>query len=125
MACFRVLVIGLLSDVLFRALNPKASLKYTFSAGFPSASGVENDYLDPIEWLPQNYDRALTTGVLEVSSHRVKLLRLSRLADGRSPIFMPDRRQYPKVSQRSHLIVAVGASNQCPSFGSYWNIVAP
>jgi O-antigen ligase len=60
MACVWGLVITLLGYVLCSALNPKASLQYTFTPGYPFASGVEIDYLDPIEWLPQSHDRVRT-----------------------------------------------------------------
>ena len=60
MACVWGLVITLLGYVLCSALNPKASLQYTFTPGYPVASGVEIDYLDPIEWLPQSHDRDRT-----------------------------------------------------------------
>jgi O-antigen ligase len=60
MACVWGLVITLLGYVLCSALNPKASLQYTFTPGYPFASGVEIDYLDPIEWLPQSHDRDRT-----------------------------------------------------------------
>jgi hypothetical protein len=46
------LVITLLSYVLGSALNSKASCQYTFTPGYPFASGVDIDYLEPIEWLP-------------------------------------------------------------------------
>ena len=59
-ACVWGLVITLLSYVLCSALNPKASLQYTFTLGYPFASGVDVDYLDPIEWLPQSHDRDRT-----------------------------------------------------------------
>jgi len=52
MACVWGLVIILLGYVLCSALNPKASLQYTFTPGYPFASGVEINYLEPIEWLP-------------------------------------------------------------------------
>ncbi len=54
------LVITLLSYVLCSALNPKASLQYTFTPGYPFASGVEIDYLESIEWLPRSHDRDRT-----------------------------------------------------------------
>ncbi len=60
MVCVWGLVITLLSYVLCSALNPKASLRYTFTPGYPFASGVEIDYLESIEWLPQSHDRDLT-----------------------------------------------------------------
>ena len=50
MACVWGLVITLLGYVLCSALNPKASLQYTFTPGYPFASGVEIDYLEPIKW---------------------------------------------------------------------------
>jgi O-antigen ligase len=60
MACVWGLVIILLGYVLCSALNPKASLQYTFTQGYPFASGVEIDHLDSIEWLPHSYDRDRT-----------------------------------------------------------------
>jgi O-antigen ligase len=60
MACVGFLLITLLSYVLCSALNPKASLQYTFTPGYSVASGVEIDYLDPIAWLPQSHDRDRT-----------------------------------------------------------------
>jgi O-antigen ligase len=60
MACVWGLVITLLGYVLCSALNPKASLQYTFTPGHTLATGVEIDYLDPIEWLPQSHDRDRT-----------------------------------------------------------------
>jgi hypothetical protein len=52
MVCVWSLVITLLGYVLCSASNPKASLQYTFTPGDSFASGVEIDYLEPIEWLP-------------------------------------------------------------------------
>jgi hypothetical protein len=40
------LVVTLLSYVLCSALNPKASLQFTFTPGYPFASGVEIAYSD-------------------------------------------------------------------------------
>jgi O-antigen ligase len=61
MACVWGLVITLLAYVLCSALNPKASLQYTFTPPDDHfASGVEVDYLDPIEWLPQSHDENRT-----------------------------------------------------------------
>jgi O-antigen ligase len=60
MVCVWGLVVTLLGYVLCSALNPKASLQYTFTPGYPLASGVDIDYLDPIEWLPQSHDRDRT-----------------------------------------------------------------
>ena len=59
-ACVWGLVITLLGYVLCSALNPKAILQYTFTPGYPFASGVEIDYLDPIECLPQSHDQDRT-----------------------------------------------------------------
>ena len=59
-ACVMGLVITLLGYVLCSALNPKASLQYSFTPGYPFASGVEINYLDPIEWLPQSRDQDRT-----------------------------------------------------------------
>jgi hypothetical protein len=50
----------LLCYVLISALNPKARLQYTFTLGYLIASGVEVDYLDPIERLPKSHDRDRT-----------------------------------------------------------------
>ena len=60
MVCLWGLVITLLGYVLCSALNPKASLQYTFTPGYPFASGVEIDYLESIEWLPQSHDQDRT-----------------------------------------------------------------
>jgi O-antigen ligase len=60
MVCVWGLVITLLCYVLCSALNPKASLQYTFTPGYPVASGVEIGYVESIEWLPQSYDRDRT-----------------------------------------------------------------
>ena len=59
-ACVWGLVIALLSYVLCSALNSKASLQYTFTPGYPFASGVEIDHLESIEWLPRSHDRDRT-----------------------------------------------------------------
>jgi hypothetical protein len=45
MVCVWGLVIILLGYVLCSVLNPEASLQYTFTPGYPLASGVEIDYL--------------------------------------------------------------------------------
>jgi O-antigen ligase len=55
-ACVWGLVITLLAYVLCSGLNPKASLQYTFTPGYPFASGVDIDYLDSIGWLPRSHD---------------------------------------------------------------------
>jgi O-antigen ligase len=60
MACVWGLVITLIVYVLCGALNSKASLQYTFTPGYPVASGVEIDHLESIEWLPQSHDRGRT-----------------------------------------------------------------
>jgi hypothetical protein len=60
MACVWGLVITLLGYVLCSALNPKASLQYTFTPGYLVASGVDIDYLESIEWLPQSHDQDRT-----------------------------------------------------------------
>ncbi len=60
MVCVWGLVITLLGYVLCSALNPKASLQYTFTPGYPFASGGEIDYLQSIKWLPQSHDRDRT-----------------------------------------------------------------
>lgn len=61
-ACVWALVITLLGYVLCSALNPKSSLQYTFTPGHTLATGVEIDYLEPIEWLPQSHDQYRTLG---------------------------------------------------------------
>ena len=60
MAFLWVWVIALLGYVLCSALNPKASLQYTFTPGFPFASGFDIEYFDPIAWLPQTHDQGRT-----------------------------------------------------------------
>jgi O-antigen ligase len=60
MAAVWVFVVVLLIYVLCSALNPKASLRYTFNPGYPFASGVEIEYLDNIDWLPHTYDQDRT-----------------------------------------------------------------
>lgn len=60
MACVWGLVILLLSYVLCSALNPKAILQYTFTPGYAGATGVDIEYLEFIEWLPQSLDRDRT-----------------------------------------------------------------
>jgi O-antigen ligase len=60
MACIWALVITLLGYVLCSALNPRASLQYTFTPGYTLATGVEIDYLEPVEWLPQSHDQDRT-----------------------------------------------------------------
>ena len=99
------LVITLLSYVLCSALNPKASLQYTFTPGYPFASGVEIDYLESIEWLPQSHDRDRTLRafwkylaiVLTFAAARAWLMgpsrRERRSGDG-TPRFPGDRMQW-------------------------------
>jgi O-antigen ligase len=105
MACVWGLVITLLSYVLCSALNPKASLQYTFTPGYPFASGVEIDYLDPIEWLPQSHDRDRTLRALwkylaivfSFAATRHWLTGVSRgerRSDDGSPRFPGDRMQW-------------------------------
>jgi len=55
--CF---VVFLLTYVYCSALNPRASLQYTFIGGGQYATGVDIMYLDAIEWLPQSYDKDIT-----------------------------------------------------------------
>jgi len=105
MACVWGLVITLLGYVLCSALNPKASLQYTFTPGYPFASGVEIDYLQSIEWLPQSHDRDRTLRafwkylaiVLSFAAARDWLMGASRLerrsGDG-TPRFPGDRMQW-------------------------------
>jgi hypothetical protein len=50
----------ILGYVLISALNPRASLQYTFFPGSNQATGVEIEYFNPIGWLPQSYDRGRT-----------------------------------------------------------------
>jgi hypothetical protein len=91
-----VFVIGLLSYVLCSALNPKSSLQYTFTPGYPFASGVEIDYLEPIDWLPQSHDQGRTLGafwkylaiVLSFVAARNWLMTPSR-REGRSRDIVP------------------------------------
>jgi O-antigen ligase len=99
------LVITLLNYVLCSALNPKATLQYTFTPGYPFASGVEIDYLESIEWLPQSHDRDRTLRafwkylaiVLSFASARDWLMcasrRERRSGDG-TPRFPSDRMQW-------------------------------
>jgi len=60
MVCLWVLVITLLGYVLCSALNPRASLQYTYSEGFSLPTGVDIESIDSIEWLPQTHDRDRT-----------------------------------------------------------------
>ena len=105
MACVWGLVISLLGYVLCSALNPKASLQYTFTPGYPFASGVEIDYLEPIEWLPQSHDQDRTLRafwkylaiVLTFAAARDWLLgasRRERRPDDETPRFPGDRMQW-------------------------------
>ncbi len=105
MACIWALVITLLGYVLCSALNPKASLQYTFTPGYPVASGVEIDHLESIEWLPQSHDRDRTLRafwkylaiVLTFAAARAWLMgpsrRERRSGDG-TPRFPGDRMQW-------------------------------
>jgi O-antigen ligase len=105
MACIWGLVITLLGYVLCSALNPKASLQYTFTPGYPSASGVEIDYLDPIGWLPQSHDQGRTLRafwkylaiVFSFVAARDWLMgssRRERRSDDGTPRFPGDRMQW-------------------------------
>ena len=99
------LLIALLGYVLCSALNPKASLQYTFTPGYPFASGVEIDYLEPIEWLPQSHDQDRTLRafwkylamVLSFAAARDWLVgssRRERRSDDGTPRFPGDRTQW-------------------------------
>ena len=105
MTCVWGLLITLLGYVLCSALNPKASLQYTFTPGYPFASGVEIDYLEPIEWLPQSHDRDRTLRafwkylaiVFSFAAARDWLMGASRRelrSDDDSPRFPGDRMQW-------------------------------
>ena len=105
MACVWGLVITLLGYVLCSALNPKASLQYTFTPGYPFASGVEIDYLESIEWLPQSHDQDRTLRafwkylaiVLSFAAARNWLMgasRRERRSDGGTSRFPGDRMQW-------------------------------
>jgi O-antigen ligase len=105
MACVWGLVITLLAYVLCSVLNPKASLQYTFNPGYPLASGVEIDYLEAIEWLPQSHDRDRSLRafwkylaiVLSFAAARDWLMRASRRerrCDDGTPRFPGDRMQW-------------------------------
>ena len=104
-ACVWGLVIALLGYVLCSALNPKASLQYTFTPGFPFASGVDVDYLEPIEWLPQSHDQDRTLRAfwkylaiaLSFAAARDWLMgssRRERRSDDGTPRFPGDRMQW-------------------------------
>ncbi len=60
MAGVWAMVIIILLYVGCSALNPKASLFYTFTPGYSIPTGVDIYYLNPIEWLPQTYDQSRT-----------------------------------------------------------------
>jgi hypothetical protein len=105
MACVWGLVISLLGYVLCSALNSKASLQYTFTPGYPFASGVEIDYLESIEWLPQSHDQDRTLRafwkylaiVLSFAAARDWLMgasRRERRSDDGTPRFPGDRMQW-------------------------------
>ena len=105
MACVAVLVITLLSYVLCSALNPKASLQYTFTPGYPFASGVEIDYLEPIEWLPQSHDQdrtlrafwkylAIVFGFAAARDWLMAASRRERRSGDGTPRFPGDRMQW-------------------------------
>jgi O-antigen ligase len=105
MACVWGLVITLLGYVLCSALNPKASLQYTFTPGYSVASGVEIDYLDPIEWLPQSHDRdrsmrafwkylAIVLSFAAVRDWLMGASRRERRSDDGMPRFPGDRMQW-------------------------------
>ena len=102
MACVWCLVITLLVYVLCSALNPKASLQYTFTPGYLFASGVEIDYLEPVEWLPQSHDGDRTLRafwkylaiILSFAAARDWLMgasRRERRSDDGTPRFPGDR----------------------------------
>jgi O-antigen ligase len=105
MVCVSGLVIILLGYVLCSALNSKASLQYTFTPGYPFASGVEIDHHESIEWLPQSHDRDRTLRafwkylaiVLSFAAARDWLMGASRRerrsGDG-APRFPGDRMQW-------------------------------
>ncbi len=105
MACVWGLVITLLGYVLCSALNPKASLQYTFTPGYPFASGVEIEYLEAIEWLPQSHDQGRTLRafwkylaiVLSFAAARDWLMgasRRERRSGDETPRFPGDRMQW-------------------------------
>ena len=105
MACVWGFVVTLLAYVLCSALNPKASLQYTFTPGYPFASGVEIDYLEPIQWLPQSHDQGRTLRafwkylaiVLSFAAARDWLMgasRRERRSDDGTPRFLGDRMQW-------------------------------
>ncbi len=105
MVCVWGLVITFLSYVLCSGLNPKASLQYTFTPGYPFASGVEIDYLEPIKWLPQSHDRDRTLRafwkylaiVLSFAATRDWLMgasRRERRSNDCTPRFPSDRMQW-------------------------------
>ena len=105
MACIWGLVITLLSYVLCSALNSKASLQCTFTPGYPAASGVDIDYLEFIEWLPQSHDRDRTLRafwkylaiVFSFATARDWLMgssRRERRSDDGTPRFPADRMQW-------------------------------
>jgi O-antigen ligase len=105
MACVWGLVVGLLGYVLCSALNPKTSLQYTFTPGHPFASGVEINYLEPIEWLPQSHDQGRTLRAfwkylaiaLSFAAARDWLMgasRQERRSDDGAPRFPGDRMQW-------------------------------
>lgn len=60
MVCVWGLVVTLLAYVLCSALNPRASLQYTFTEGHRLPTGVEIESLEAIEGLPQTHDRDRT-----------------------------------------------------------------
>lgn len=105
MACVWGLVITLLGCVLCSALNPKASLQYTFTPDYPLASGVDVVYLEPIAWLPQSHDRDRTLRafwkylaiILSFAAVRDWLMgasRRERRSDDGTPRFPGDRMQW-------------------------------
>jgi O-antigen ligase len=105
MACVWGLVITLLGYVLCSALNPRASLQYTFTPGYPFASGVEINYLEPIEWLPHSHDQGRTLRAfwkylaiaLSFAAARDWLMgasRRERRSDDGTPLFPGDRIQW-------------------------------
>lgn len=54
------LTVVILVYVLVSGLNARAKIDYTMVAPNQPASGIDIEYLDPIPWLPQSYDRSST-----------------------------------------------------------------
>jgi hypothetical protein len=55
-----VLTVVILGYVLLSAINSRALIHYAKSGPFEGASGVKIEYLNPVPWLPQSYDRKVT-----------------------------------------------------------------